>query len=130
MPGVRKSRLVVAAAALLLAATACSNSSDNTPSPTPLSSSTGASTGATGSAPPATDLPQLKIALISHAPKGDLFFDVIVKGAQDAAKKDNVDVKYTSSGDVNEQAKLIQDAIDAKVDGIAVSLPNPAGWRR
>jgi simple sugar transport system substrate-binding protein len=67
----------------------------------------------------------LTIAMISHAPEGDAFFDVIKKGAQEAAAKDNVDFKYSSSGEVPQQSTFIQNAIDSKVDGIAVSLPDP-----
>ena len=63
--------------------------------------------------------------MISHAPDGDAFFDVIKKGAQEAADKDNVEFKYSSSGEVPEQSTFIQNAIDSKVDGIAVSLPDP-----
>jgi simple sugar transport system substrate-binding protein len=63
--------------------------------------------------------------MISHAPDGDAFFDVIKKGAQEAADKDNVEFKYSSSGEVPVQSTFIQNAIDSKVDGIAVSLPDP-----
>ena len=63
--------------------------------------------------------------MISHAPEGDAFFDVIKKGAQDAADKDNVEFKYSSSGEIPIQSTFIQNAIDSKVDGIAVSLPDP-----
>jgi simple sugar transport system substrate-binding protein len=69
---------------------------------------------------------RLTIAMISHAPDGDAFFDVIKKGAQDAAAKDNVEFKYSNSGEVPTQSTFIQNAIDSKVDGIAVSLPDPA----
>ena len=72
------------------------------------------------------DLPRLTFQMISHAPEGDAFFDVIRKGAEEAAAKDNVDFQYSSSGAVPEQSTLIQNAIDSKVDGIAVSLPDPA----
>jgi simple sugar transport system substrate-binding protein len=86
-------------------------------------SSTGGAQTAGGSTP-ATGK-RLTIAMISHAPEGDAFFDVIKKGAQDAAGKDNVDFKYSSSGEVPTQSTFIQNAIDSKVDGIAVSLPDP-----
>ena len=68
---------------------------------------------------------RLTIAMVSHAPEGDAFFDVIKKGAQEAADKDNIEFKYSSSGEIPQQATFIQNAIDSKVDGIAVSLPNP-----
>ncbi|MDX6296527.1 MAG: simple sugar transport system substrate-binding protein, partial [Nocardioidaceae bacterium] len=86
-------------------------------------SSQGGAQSAGGSAPATSK--RLTIAMISHAPEGDAFFDVIRKGAQDAAAKDNVEFKYSSSGEVPTQSTFIQNAIDSKVDGIAVSLPNP-----
>jgi simple sugar transport system substrate-binding protein len=85
-------------------------------------SSQGGAQSAGGSAPATSK--RLTIAMISHAPEGDAFFDVIRKGAQDAADKDNVEFKYSSSGDIPTQSTFIQNAIDSKVDGIAVSLPN------
>jgi simple sugar transport system substrate-binding protein len=70
------------------------------------------------------DTPAMKFAMITHAPQGDTFFDIIRKGADAAAKKDNVTYEYSASGDPSEQSKLIQAAIDKKPDGIAVSIPN------
>jgi len=52
--------------------------------------------------------------------------DVIKKGAQDAANTDNVEFKYSSSGDIPTQSTFIQNAIDSKVDGNAVSMPDPS----
>jgi simple sugar transport system substrate-binding protein len=76
------------------------------------------------------DTPKMKVALISHAPLGDAFFDTIIKGANDAGAKDNIEVQYSSDGDVTKQASLIQAAIDSKVDGIAVSIPNADALRK
>ena len=70
------------------------------------------------------DTPAMKFAMITHAPAGDTFFDIIRKGADAAAKKDNVTYEYPNSSNPSEQAKLIQAAIDKKPDGIAVSIPN------
>jgi simple sugar transport system substrate-binding protein len=112
MFGSRKRRLVVGlAAGLTLATAACSSGGGAQNAPQ------GGGTGA--------DLPRLTFAMISHAPEGDAFFDVIKKGAQEAADKDNVEFKYSSSGQIPEQATFIQNAIDSGVDGIAVSLPDP-----
>ena len=113
MFGSRKRRVLVGlAAGLVMATAACSSSggAQNAPS---------AGGGAAG------DTPRMTFAMISHAPEGDAFFDVIKKGAQAAADKDNVEFKYSSSGEVPTQSTFIQNAIDSKVDGIAVSLPDP-----
>lgn len=69
--------------------------------------------------------PKIKIALITHAAPGDTFWDVVRKGAEEASAKDNVDLQYLSDPDGGRQAQLIEQAIDQKVDGIAVTLAKP-----
>ncbi|HEX6351354.1 sugar ABC transporter substrate-binding protein [Actinophytocola sp.] len=71
------------------------------------------------------DTPRLKIAMIHHAPPGDTFWDIIRKGAEAAAAKDNVELIFAGNVQAPEQANLIQNAIDQKVDGLAVTMPNP-----
>ncbi|HEY8802256.1 MAG TPA: sugar ABC transporter substrate-binding protein [Candidatus Dormibacteraeota bacterium] len=67
-----------------------------------------------------------KFAMVTHAPAGDTFFDIIRKGASAAAAKDNVSYTYSNDGDPTKQSVLIQSAIDSKVEGIAVADPAPA----
>jgi simple sugar transport system substrate-binding protein len=69
--------------------------------------------------------PNITIAMVTHAAPGDTFWDIIRKGAESAAAKDNVTLKYSSDPDSGKQATLIQSAIDSKVDGIAVTMPDP-----
>ncbi|MBP8532252.1 sugar ABC transporter substrate-binding protein [Streptomyces sp. MK37H] len=69
--------------------------------------------------------PRMTVALITHAAPGDTFWDTIRKGAQTAAAKDNVKLVYSSDPNGPNQANLIQNAIDQKVDGIAVTLAKP-----
>jgi simple sugar transport system substrate-binding protein len=69
--------------------------------------------------------PQITIQMVTHGAPGDTFWDIIRKGAEAAAAKDNVKFQYSSDPDSGKQATLIQSAIDAKVDGIAVTLPDP-----
>jgi simple sugar transport system substrate-binding protein len=69
---------------------------------------------------------RLTIAMVTHGAASDAFWSQIQTGAQEAAAKDNVDFKYSGSGQVPEQSTFIQNAIDSKVDGIAVTLPDPA----
>ncbi len=66
------------------------------------------------------------IAMITHAAPGDTFWDIIRHGATAAAAKDNITLNYSSDPDPTKQAALIQDAINSKVAGIAVTDPNPA----
>ncbi len=115
-----RKRVLVAlpAIALVLATVACSGGGK-----APESGSSAAGGGQVATTP------KLKIAMISHAPAGDAFFDTIINGAKAAAAKDNVDFQYSGDGDVTQEASLIQAAIDSKVDGIAVSIPNPDALR-
>jgi simple sugar transport system substrate-binding protein len=109
--------LVLPALALVITGAACS--SGGAPK----------ETQSAGSGGQVASTPKMKVALISHAPVGDTFFDTIIRGANDAGAKDNIDVQYSSDGDASKQATLIQAAIDSKVDGIAVSMPNPDALR-
>ena len=63
--------------------------------------------------------------MITFEAPGDTFWDKIRSGAQAAAAKDNVDLKYSSDPSPSGQATLIQNAVDSKVDGIAVAMANP-----
>lgn len=71
------------------------------------------------------DTARITIAMVTHGAPGDTFWDIIQKGAKAAAEKDNVDLKYSSDPSSANQANLIQSAIDSKVDGIAVTMPDP-----
>ncbi|WP_175407743.1 substrate-binding domain-containing protein [Streptomyces sp. TRM64462] len=82
------------------------------------------STGS-GSAAGKADTPRMKVAMITHAAPGDTFWDLIRKGAQQAAAKDNVELVYSSDPIAANQANLVQNAIDQKVDGIALTLAKP-----
>src|SRR4051794_23720113 len=58
--------------------------------------------------------PHLTIAIVTHGAPGDTFWDIIRKGAQAAADKDNVTFKYSADPSSGTQANLIQAAIDSK----------------
>jgi len=73
----------------------------------------------------AADTPRMTVAFITHSAPGDTFWDLVRKGAEDAAKKDNVDLQYQADPDGPGQANLVQSAVDKKVDGIAVTLAKP-----
>jgi simple sugar transport system substrate-binding protein len=69
--------------------------------------------------------PEMTVQMVTHGAPGDTFWDIIRKGAEAAAAKDNVKFQYSSDPDSGKQATLIQNAIDSKVDAIAVTLPDP-----
>ncbi|WP_433166679.1 sugar ABC transporter substrate-binding protein [Kribbella sp. CA-247076] len=78
-----------------------------------------------GSGGNVADTPRMKIAFITHAKQGDTFWDLVRKGAEAAAAKDNVELQYSGAPEGPDQANLVQTAIDQKVDGIAVTLAKP-----
>jgi simple sugar transport system substrate-binding protein len=63
--------------------------------------------------------------MITHAAPGDTFWDLIRKGAQAAAAKDNVKLVYSSDPNAGNQANLVQNALDQKVGGIALTAAKP-----
>ena len=68
---------------------------------------------------------QFTFAMITHAQPGDTFWDIIRKGANAAAAKDNVKLVYLADPDANKEAQLIQNVTQQKVDGIALTLAFP-----
>ncbi|WP_181780693.1 substrate-binding domain-containing protein [Pseudonocardia pini] len=62
------------------------------------------------------------IAMVTHEQAGDTFWDKIRAGAQDAAATHGIDLKYSNNENGPDQATLVQNAIDSKVDGLAVTL--------
>src|ERR1700754_2643487 len=65
------------------------------------------------------------VAMITHEVPCDSFWDLISKGAQAAADKDNIELRYSNDPEAPNQATLVQSAIDSKVNGIALTLAKP-----
>jgi simple sugar transport system substrate-binding protein len=72
---------------------------------------------------------RLKVALVTHGAKGDAFWQLVQKGAEAAAAKDNIDLTYASDPDASGQAELVRDAIRDGVAGIAVTLAKPEAMK-
>jgi len=112
----RSIRLIAVVAAAAVALTACSKTGGKK------AEESAANVG--GAAGKATTQ-HMTFAMVTHGAPGDTFWDIIQKGANAAAQKDNVTLKYSSDPASGNQANLIQTAIDAKVDGLAITLPDP-----
>jgi simple sugar transport system substrate-binding protein len=111
----RRHRLLVAlAAVLLLAAAGCSQTGGRQEEQQTAPAGAGRA-----------NTPEMTVQMVTHSAPGDTFWDIIRKGAEAAAAKDNVKFQYSSDPDSGKQATLIQNAIDAKVDAIAVTIPDP-----
>ncbi|MDI1456955.1 sugar ABC transporter substrate-binding protein [Streptomyces sp. ATE26] len=104
---------VAAAAALTLAG--CSSGSGGKK----------AEEGGSGAAAGKANTPRMTVALVTHQSPGDTFWDIVRKGAEAAAAKDNIKLVYSHDPDAGRQAGLVQNAVDQKVDGIAVTLAKP-----
>jgi simple sugar transport system substrate-binding protein len=93
-------------------------------------SATGGKKAAEAAANPASvaaghaDTPHYTVAMITHAQPGDTFWDIIRAGATAAAAKDNITLEYSNNDEPNGEAQLIQDAINSRVNGIAVTDPD------
>lgn len=109
----RGAKLGALAAGLVLAAAACSSDGG------------ASSDGGGGTVAGKADTPRLTVAMVSHAPDGDTFHDIIRRGADAAAAKDNIEYQYAADDEVSQQSVLVQNAIDRKVDAIAMTVPNP-----
>jgi simple sugar transport system substrate-binding protein len=99
-------RVLAASATLAVALAACSSQG-------------GAQNNQAGGAPAGKTY---TIAMVTHEQPGDSFWDKIRAGAEAAAKQEGVTLKYSNNNDAGQQATLVQNAIDSKVDGVAVTL--------
>src|SRR6187551_724526 len=106
-------RVTIGCLAVLVALTACSSTGGK-----PRATDSGMGAGQ-------ADTPRFTIAMVTHGPPGDTFWDLIRKGAETAAQKDNIDLKYSAELQGPDQANLVQNAVDSKVDGLAVTLARP-----
>ena len=83
------------------------------------------SNGGGGGGGGSVDTPRMTIAMITHEVPGDSFWDLIRKGAEAAANKDNIELRYSNDPEAPNQANLVQTAVDSDVKGIAVTLAKP-----
>jgi len=82
-----------------------------------------------GSGGGTVDTPRMTVAMITHEAAGDSFWDLVRKGAETAAKKDNIELRYSNDPEAPNQANLVQSAVDTGVDGIALTLAKPDALR-
>ncbi|MGW5175539.1 sugar ABC transporter substrate-binding protein [Streptomyces sp. NPDC004082] len=73
----------------------------------------------------AVNTPRWTFAMITHSGDGDTFWDIVQSGAEQAAVKDNIKFLYSHNAEAQQQAQLVDAAVDKKVDGIIVSLAKP-----
>jgi simple sugar transport system substrate-binding protein len=110
-------RITIACTAILAALTACSSTGGK-----PRTTNDGMGSGQ-------ADTPRFTVAMVTHGPPGDTFWDLVRKGAESAAKKDNIELKYSAEMQGPDQATLVQNAVDSKVNAIAVTLARPEAMK-
>jgi simple sugar transport system substrate-binding protein len=66
-----------------------------------------------------------KIAVVTHGGAGDAFWSIVKAGAIRGGKDMGDSISYQSDGDPTNQAKLIDNAVNQKPDGLVVSMANP-----
>ncbi|KOG19480.1 substrate-binding domain-containing protein [Streptomyces viridochromogenes] len=115
----RAATLTAAALAAALFAAGCSSSSGGKE----------AEEGSAGASAGKATTPRMTVAMVTHAAPGDTFWDLIRKGAEAAAAKDNIKLVYSSDPSAGNQANLVQNAIDQKVDGIALTAAKPSAMK-
>jgi simple sugar transport system substrate-binding protein len=109
-------RIMALLAAALLIAVALTSCSSTGGKPRSTDGGMGAGTA---------DTPHKVVAMIGHYGPGVAFADLIRKGAETAAAKDNIELRFSTDPDAPTQANMVQSALDSKVDGIAVTLAKP-----
>ncbi|MFF1359913.1 sugar ABC transporter substrate-binding protein [Streptomyces sp. NPDC058297] len=73
----------------------------------------------------AVNTPRWTVAMVTHSGDGDTFWDIVQEGAKQAAVKDNIKFLYSHSDQAQQQAELVDAAVDKKVDGLIVTLAKP-----
>lgn len=111
--------LIAAATAGVLALTACSATGGKQKETMTAAAGGGA----------VADTPRFTVAMVTHEAPGDSFWDKVRKGAETAAAKDNIELRYSADPTAAGQATLVQNAVDSKVDGLAVTLVQPEAMK-
>ncbi|MGW0605180.1 sugar ABC transporter substrate-binding protein [Streptomyces sp. NPDC002640] len=77
----------------------------------------------------AVNTPRWTFAMITHSGDGDTFWDIVQNGAEQAAVKDNINFLYSHDAEAQQQAQLVDAAVDKRVDGIIVTLAKPEAMK-
>ncbi|MEV8046995.1 sugar ABC transporter substrate-binding protein [Streptomyces griseoluteus] len=88
-----------------------------------------AAEGGSGAPAGKAGTPRMTVALVTHQAPGDTFWDIVRKGAEAAAAKDNIKLVYSADPSAGTQANFVQNAVDQKVDGIALTLAKPGAMK-
>ncbi|MGA1198124.1 MAG: substrate-binding domain-containing protein, partial [Candidatus Latescibacterota bacterium] len=75
--------------------------------------------------------PKYKFAFVTHGGPGNPFWNVVIKGMEDAGKRYNVDVQWLSNPtfSISDMPNFLDDAIANQVNGIGITCPDPEAIR-
>ena len=76
---------------------------------------------------PAVAQERYKFAFVTHGGPGNPFWNVVIKGMEDAAERYDVDVQCLSNPtfSIEDMPDFLDDAIANKVNGIGITCPDP-----
>ena len=74
---------------------------------------------------------RFKFAFVTHGGPGNPFWNVVIKGMEDAAERYGVDVQWLSNPtfSIEDMTDFLDDAIANKVNGIGITCPDPEAIR-
>ena len=80
---------------------------------------------------PAAAQERYKFAFVTHGGPGNPFWNVVIKGMEDAAERYGVDVQWLSNPtfSIEDMTDFLDDAIANKVNGIGITCPDPEAIR-
>jgi simple sugar transport system substrate-binding protein len=88
---------------------------------------------AAGSGGGASGQEKVRISMVTHGIPNDPFWNVIRKGAQDAARDFDVDLDYQElqqgSANAGQEARLLQSVLATKPQGLAVTIPDASAMK-
>lgn len=113
-------RVLAALSTIALLGSGCTAGSEQA---APASPST--SPAPSSEAPQANPDRQLVFAVVTNGAPTDPFWEVVKSGAEDAGAVNDAQIDYQSDPDASAQARLIDAAVSASVDGLIVSMPDP-----
>ncbi|MHC4404619.1 MAG: substrate-binding domain-containing protein, partial [Planctomycetota bacterium] len=82
---------------------------------------------------PSQDGPKKLVVAVIPKSTGAEFWETVERGARDAAKEENVDMKWEgplTETELAEQNRIIESMINLEVDGIALAPLNPQAMRK
>ena len=80
---------------------------------------------------PAIAQERYKFSFVTHGGPGNPFWNVVIKGMEDAARRYDVDVQWLSNPtfSIADMPNFLDDAIANKVNGIGITCPDPEAIR-